>query len=786
MKRLIIGFILVVCAFQGFATHIVGGEMTYEYIGPGLNPNTSQYKITLRLFRDELAGGAAMPLSVAIGIFDGNLQYPAANQPYIISKTREDTVPVNPFPPCVVNADPISYHVGIYELNVDLPDNAKGYTAAYQTCCRVSPLENVGNSSANGTGSTYTCIIPPAHDSSPVFLTNVSLICGNRSFTLNFSATDKDTDSLVYSFCDAYDGGLSTGPGLINPGTPPYNPVIYLPGYAAGSPMGPSVTINSATGIISGIAPIVGKYVVGVCVKSYRGGTLISEHRKDFIVKVGDCDFASAQLNPLPVSCGGFTVNFSNNNQSPLNQNYFWDFGVPSLNSDTSNLLNPSFTYPDTGMYVYKLVVNRNQPCGDSMTQTISVYPGFYPGFKWVGQCVNSPVQFIDTTSTRYGVVNARSWNFGDQLTLADTSHATQPTYTFSTSGNHTVQLIVSNSKGCMDTVNVPVNIINNPVVNTSFKDSTYCGKDTIQLMASSTINGNYSWSPATNILNGGTAQPLVFPSSPVRYVVTFDAGGCTDTDTVNVNPAFNLTTSISASSTNICEQDTILLTASSNHAPVQYSWKPATSLASPSSPSTNAFPMLNTTYTLDTRWGNNCTVSASKTINVKKLAVPNAGRDTSFCVGTSGVMLSASGGNDYIWRPAAGLSNTAIPNPLAKPASATSYIVSVGITGCTTRIEDTVLVTPLAAPAITVTNDTLICSIDTLQLFASSPNAIRFFWKPNYSINNQNIASPVVSPDVPFTYYVQVTDGNKCVNTDSVFVDVKQFVSITTRNDTT
>ncbi len=89
MKYLLLSFVFVICAFQGFATHIVGGEMTYEYIGPGLNPNTSQYKITLRLFRDELAGGAAMPSNVAIGIFDGNLQYPAANQPYIISKTRK-------------------------------------------------------------------------------------------------------------------------------------------------------------------------------------------------------------------------------------------------------------------------------------------------------------------------------------------------------------------------------------------------------------------------------------------------------------------------------------------------------------------------------------------------------------------------------------------------------------------------------------------------------------------------------------------------------------------------
>ncbi len=99
MKQLFFVFILTALAFQGFATHIVGGEMSYEYIGAGLNPNTSQYKITLRLFRDELSGGAAMPGSVFIGIFDGNAQYPFANKPYTVFKTKEDVVPVNPFPP---------------------------------------------------------------------------------------------------------------------------------------------------------------------------------------------------------------------------------------------------------------------------------------------------------------------------------------------------------------------------------------------------------------------------------------------------------------------------------------------------------------------------------------------------------------------------------------------------------------------------------------------------------------------------------------------------------------
>src|SRR5450432_2309411 len=194
-----------------FATHIVGGEMVYEYIGPGTDSGFKQYKITLKLFRDQFTTGAAMPTDVFIGIFDGVNQYPARYQAYDVSRTREDAVAVNPFPPCVVNPDSISYHVGIFELIVDLPNNVNGYTAAYQTCCRVTPLANVGNSSAGGAGSAYACYIPPLIDNSPQFSTNVSLICRSRNFTLDFSAKDPDSDSLVYSLCDAYDGGDAVG-----------------------------------------------------------------------------------------------------------------------------------------------------------------------------------------------------------------------------------------------------------------------------------------------------------------------------------------------------------------------------------------------------------------------------------------------------------------------------------------------------------------------------------------------------------------------------------------------
>ncbi len=52
--------------------------------------------------------------------------------------------------------------------------------------------------------------------------------------------------------------------------------------------------------------------------------------------------------------------------------------------------------------------------------------------------------------------------------------------------------------------------------------------------------------------------------------------------------------------------------------------------------------------------------------------------------------------------------------------------------------------------------------------------------------ISNVNIANPLVSPDVPTTYYVTLTDPFGCVGRDTVNINVKQFVTQFAGPDTT
>ena len=276
------------------ARHIIGGEMRYEYVGPGSTPNTKIYRIVLLLFRGDDPGGAQLAGSYAVAIYnnDNDLKVPgsAANNNWLINQVQPGDVPII-FPPCIQNAPVLNYTYAVYHMTVELPNTNSGYTVAYQTCCRINGLMNVSNNA----GSTYMCIIPGTNtlgtenDSSPQFKLPVNVICRDAPFVLDFGAEDPDDeDSLVYSLCEAFNGGAASDASFNNPAPPPYGNAAYTGFYNGGNPFGTNASIDPKTGVISGMAPEFGKYVVCVCINVYRKGVLIATHRKDLIVQYQD------------------------------------------------------------------------------------------------------------------------------------------------------------------------------------------------------------------------------------------------------------------------------------------------------------------------------------------------------------------------------------------------------------------------------------------------------------------------------------------------------------------
>ena len=772
MKRIAFVITMLLSYFTADARHITGGEVIYEYLRPGVAAGSRVYRITLRLFRDEnCINCAPLPNSVGMALYNNDDRLIVGNF-ITVNLNNSALVPTNPLPPCITNPPTLVYRVGFYPFEIELPANTNGYTAAFQTCCRIDNINNTNNS----VGATYIGQIPRIQDNSPQFSLGIDIVCQNRPFTLDFSATDSNAgDSLVYSLCNAYDGGDAIDASFATPASPPYRSIVYTNGFTGTVPLGNRAFINPQTGIISGIAPDAGKYVVSVCISTYRNGVYVGQHRKDFIITVAACDFAGAELQPDYLSCDGFTFDFFNLNNSPLNQTYFWDFGDPNAGaSNFSTAQNPTHTYQDTGIYFVKIVVNRGNSCSDSTVAPVRVFPGFVPNFADNGPvCKNSTVQFTDSTRADYGQVNYWKWSFGNTVAPNDSSASQNPTYSYPNPGTYNVQLIVGSDKGCIDTIVKQVEIVDKPLLSTS-NDTLICAVDTIPLFVSAGQAGSVVWTPNYNISNPNSLNPLVSPDRTTKYYVTYsDLFGCTNNDSVLVEVTDSVFVNAGNDST-ICLTDRVQLFAQSNG--LYYSWTPAISLNNPALSNPSALPtQQTTTYTVKASISDNCFSTDQITIRTVPYPRPNVSDDTTICFGEN-ARLTASGGSSYQWSPSVFLNADNIASPtVIRPTTDIMYIVSITDTlGCPKPSFDTSIVyvvniIPNAGP-----RDTAVVIGQPLQLNATGGSS--YLWTPPTWLTNPNLSDPVSLPLDNIQYIVKVMDGPGCFAYDTINVSLYRF----------
>ena len=783
MKKILAILISVFLGVPLFASHIRGGEMFYKYLGPGVTAGNSRYEVTLKLYIRCDATPQQMDPEEPFTVFNrsSNIQFgQVINAPL----TNEVQISYDPNSnPCISNPPTdICYRMRFYTATIELPDDQDGYTISMQRCCRIAGIENV-LAPSDQYGATYLCTIPgsvvlplPEHNSSPVISGNDAVaICVGSYFTYDFSAVDPDGDSLVYSLCDAFQGGSRSNPAPNPAFPPPYSPIGYQALYSGGSPLGFQATINPSTGIISGIAPATAaQYVVTACINEYRHGVLINVHRKDIHLRIADCIPLKAVLQPDYSYCDDFNVSFRNEQTNPNGSVYIWQFGDGSA-PDTSNsqLGDVQHLYIDTGTYRVKLkVILSGGQCLDSTTTLAKVYPGFFPGFVVTGSCVLKPLQFTDTTKSRYGVVSAWSWNFGDETTLADSSHLQNPSWQYSSIGTKQVQLIVQSNKGCIDTTTVSVDVKDKPAITIPFRDTLICSnlpiQDTLQLHAIGF--GVFTWSPATRILNQNTPDPFVFPTNSTTYFVQLDENGCINNDSVKVRVVDHVTLDAGPDST-ICLTDAITLHPSTDG--LSYSWTPITSLSNPIIKNPIATPTGTTTYQLIAKIGK-CSVADNVTITTVPYPTAKAGPDTTICYRDTATLNASIIGSTFTWTPAMGLSSTSVLNPLAFPLRTTTYILEVfDVLGCPKPGFDTVVVTVRPPVLAFAGNDTSIVVNQPLKLHATG--AQFYLWSPPTFLDHNDIQSPTAlfNTSGVYSYAVKVFTPDNCFAVDSIIIKV-------------
>jgi gliding motility-associated-like protein len=154
---------------------------------------------------------------------------------------------------------------------------------------------------------------------------------------------------------------------------------------------------------------------------------------------------------------------------------------------------------------------------------------------------------------------------------------------------------------------------------------------------------------------------------------------------------------------------------------------------------------------------------------------------DTAICVGAS-VPLETVGGITYSWLPLEGLNNSYISNPIALVEKTTQYIVSGrSKNGCSA--SDTVNISVLPNPTITVSNDTAFCGDSGVRLTASG--AQYYSWSPTEGLSDPLVSNPLAVPLKTTHYKVIGRNESGCSSGDSVVLTVLPSLKVSISKDT-
>lgn len=723
---------------QAKATHIVGGELTYEYLG------NNNYKIYLTVYRDCFGGQADYDNPALLGVFNSsNVELQTVEM--FLGVVNQVPSTINN--PCITPPNNVCVEVTTYTTTLNLPPIPGGYQLAYQRCCRNGIIQNI--ITPGDVGATYYAQIPDptvhGDNSSPVFNNTPPLyLCADLQFTFDHSATDPDGDVLVYELCEPFQGLSPVDPAAPPIEPPPYNSVIWQNPYSVNDMLGGvPLTINPQTGVITATPSTIGTFVVGICVSEYRNGVLINQTKRDFQFTVADCQpqVVSSFFTPS-VQCNN-TVTFTNNSFGA--NKYHWDFGVSGTLADTSNSYSPTFSYPGPGEYTVTLaVVDSANGCGDTSTYVFNLYNVDIEAEGDTFMCAGEGAPLLASGGVQY------SWS---PIAGLDNPNIGNP---IASPSNTTTYVVVgTDSAGCtgLDTVYVLIapNVIDAGV------DESICIGESIGLGATGTP-GQVIWSPANTLDTPTSANPLATPTVTTTYHVSLlTNAGCTNSDsvTVTVNP---LPIIDAGPDTAICNGESTVLMASGG---ILYSWSPTTGLSDSMIANPTTTPLATTTYAVTGISQFGCQNTDNVTVIVKPRPNAYAGEDEIICLGDS-VQLHATGGVSYFWAPNTNLSNPAISNPWTNSLSTIDYLVTVtGANGCdsTDVVTVNVVSPPIAGlsvqPDACIYDDVVVSFTGQASPFASygwnfnGGNVVSGTGEGPYTINWNSTGTKIISVGV-------------------------------------
>lgn len=567
MKRLyawlsFLGALLI--AAPSYSTHLVGGSMSYEYLGLQ-NNGQYRYRISVFMYRDCYASTVPFDDEIEIGIYNNNSQRTLARVlriPTIVVDRAVD--PPSGGSDCDFQPD-VCIKQAIYQGIVDLPSSTLGYHLMFRRCCRNTQVNIIDDM-----GQTFYAYIPNTaiNNSSPYFTDVPSpYICRNDLVSLYNTAKDKDGDSLVYEMNIPWSGGNTQDPAPSPPATMPgFNEVIYRQGYDETRPFGNAgvAEIDYRNGVTTLLAPQRGLYSIAIDVTEYRNGVKIGQIRLDIQMIVIDCP-----PNAVP------DLNTSTNTENyEIKEGEALCFDVIGTDSDNDNIKltatsdlfdgsNPATFNPKTGTGNVRSTFCWTPPCGSASETpkqvTFEVQDDGCPykkkiinvsilvkPFVGVGN-INGPSPVCaGATGQAYNAVGSAGSSYfwevsGGTITSGQGSSSILVNWDDVPTG--TVKVTETSAGGCQgQTTTKTVTMRPTPPVPTvSGPDSVCEFSNNVVYSIPATANYTYSWSIQGGTINSGTGNNAIQVNwgaqgkGWVRVVHTNNLGCSTASDTFKV-----------------------------------------------------------------------------------------------------------------------------------------------------------------------------------------------------------------------------------------------------------
>ena len=278
------------------------------------------------------------------------------------------------------------------------------------------------------------------------------------------------------------------------------------------------------------------------------------------------------------------------------------------------------------------------------------------------------------------------------------------------------------------------------------------------------TVSGgqDYEYAIDTITYTGGIFQyqsSNVFPNvaGGTYLVIVTDLAGDITTALVQVGDIQGPTVSTTIGPASCLNNDgTVTVNTSGGTAPFFYA------INGGSFGSQSQFTVASGTDTITVVDDNKCLATATATVPLDTNLTLAMGSGATICQGISTPLSANSNAASFTWTPTEGLSNAAIADPVADPATTTTYSLTAVLGVCTQTGTETVTILP--APIPDAGPSDTICPGKSAQLEGSG--GVGYAWSPATYLSDPFVANPIVQqPARSITYSLTILGVNGCTS---------------------